>query len=212
MRVKVEMGLDFTGTWYDGSSWSDGVPYMDGNVTVHVDGKRYAHDARSSSEWSEHYNEAIDAAAKRFKVDLDYLMDEGYDELMDIVEKKSPDGRVFAVESVEFESTSDPRKPFRVKNVKFMNPREYEKWLADYEDDADESRKIPPFDSFRVDEGINGANVSKLADAITKDIYRIDDSMSYLDFAMAVARVLKEEYGTHLYKDFVNALSSNLRT
>jgi len=55
---------------------------------------------------------------------------------------------------------------------------------------------------------------SKDSDALSKEInkaiIKIDDSMSYKDFAAAVAKVLRDEYGKHLYKSFVEELNDQL--
>ena len=45
---------------------------------------------------------------------------------------------------------------------------------------------------------------------INKSILKIDDSMSYVDFAHAVAKVLKDEYGKHNYIPFINELKKKL--
>jgi ribonuclease HII len=54
------------------------------------------------------------------------------------------------------------------------------------------------------------ADSDKLAKEIDKAIVKIDDSLSYVDFAHAVAKVLKDEYGSHLYNDFIKELKSKL--
>ena len=55
---------------------------------------------------------------------------------------------------------------------------------------------------------------SKESDALAKEIdkamIKIDDSMSYKDFAIAVATVLRDEYGQHNYKPFMEELKNNL--
>lgn len=51
----------------------------------------------------------------------------------------------------------------------------------------------------------------KLAPKISKAITEIDDSMSYLDFAVAVAQVLEEDYGKHNYEGFVKELKKHLK-
>jgi hypothetical protein len=51
----------------------------------------------------------------------------------------------------------------------------------------------------------------KLAPKISKAITDIDDSMSYVDFAQAVAQVLKDDYGTHNYEGFINELKKHLK-
>tara|TARA_B110000259_G_C14031973_1_gene407153 strand:+ start:3904 stop:4497 length:594 start_codon:yes stop_codon:yes gene_type:complete len=55
---------------------------------------------------------------------------------------------------------------------------------------------------------------SKESDALAKEIdkamIKIDDSMSYKDFAIAVATILRDEYGQHTYKGFIEELKNNL--
>jgi hypothetical protein len=50
----------------------------------------------------------------------------------------------------------------------------------------------------------------KLSSDINRAIVRIDDSMSYVDFAHAVAKVLKDEYGSHNYEPFIKELRKKL--
>jgi hypothetical protein len=50
----------------------------------------------------------------------------------------------------------------------------------------------------------------RLSKEINKSILKIDDSMSYADFAHAVAKVLKDEYGTHNYIPFIKELKKKL--
>jgi hypothetical protein len=50
----------------------------------------------------------------------------------------------------------------------------------------------------------------QLAEDIYNSIIRINDSMSYKDFAFAVARVLEDSYGTHNYDPFISKLKSDL--
>lgn len=61
---------------------------------------------------------------------------------------------------------------------------------------------------------INESNTSKesaaLAKEINKAITKIDDSMSYRDFAIAVAIILKDEYGRQNYAPFIEELKKNL--
>jgi len=54
------------------------------------------------------------------------------------------------------------------------------------------------------------AESDKLSKEINKSILKIDDSMSYVDFAHAVAKVLKDEYGTHNYIPFIKELKKKL--
>lgn len=50
----------------------------------------------------------------------------------------------------------------------------------------------------------------KLSSEINRAISRIDDSMSYVDFAHAVAKILKDEYGSHNYEPFIKELRKKL--
>lgn len=50
----------------------------------------------------------------------------------------------------------------------------------------------------------------KLSSEINRAINRIDDSMSYVDFAHAVAKILKDEYGSHNYEPFIKELRKKL--
>jgi hypothetical protein len=50
----------------------------------------------------------------------------------------------------------------------------------------------------------------KLASEINRAINRIDDSMSYVDLAQAVAKILKDEYGSHNYEPFMKELRKAL--
>ena len=51
----------------------------------------------------------------------------------------------------------------------------------------------------------------ELAIAINAAIEKIDDSMSYVDFAQAVGKVIRDEYGTHLYKEFKKEINKSLK-
>ena len=55
---------------------------------------------------------------------------------------------------------------------------------------------------------------SKESDALAKEIdkamIKIDDSMSYTDFALAVGKILKDEYGKHTFKGFMEVLHKDL--
>lgn len=55
---------------------------------------------------------------------------------------------------------------------------------------------------------------SKESDALAKEIdkamIKIDDSMSYKDFADAVATILRDEYGKHNYSRFIEELKNKL--
>lgn len=60
-------------------------------------------------------------------------------------------------------------------------------------------------------ESVDTQASDKLQLEIAKAIENIDDSMSYKDFAIAVAKVLKEDYGTHNFEPFVEALKAELK-
>jgi hypothetical protein len=46
---------------------------------------------------------------------------------------------------------------------------------------------------------------------ILKAINAVDESLSYEDFALAVASVLKDEYGTHNFVPFLDVLQKALK-
>jgi hypothetical protein len=50
----------------------------------------------------------------------------------------------------------------------------------------------------------------ELAKSIDKAMIKIDDSMSVDDFALACAKILKDEYGSHNYESFIKTLKYNL--
>jgi len=50
----------------------------------------------------------------------------------------------------------------------------------------------------------------QLAEDILASIVRIDDSMPYQDFSIAVARVLEDSYGSHNYAPFIKELEKQL--
>tara|TARA_B110000503_G_scaffold111102_1_gene166263 strand:- start:1659 stop:1871 length:213 start_codon:yes stop_codon:yes gene_type:complete len=58
-----------------------------------------------------------------------------------------------------------------------------------------------------LDESIKSDKLSK---EINKSMIKIDDSMSYEDFALAVGKILKDEYGSHTYKGFMEVLHKDL--
>lgn len=51
---------------------------------------------------------------------------------------------------------------------------------------------------------------SQLASAINSAIEEIDSSMNYRDFAVAVANILENNYGSHLYDKFMEVLHAEL--
>lgn len=62
-----------------------------------------------------------------------------------------------------------------------------------------------------VAEGEGGGSKSQqLSMAINNAMVKIDDSMSYKDFAEAVASILINEYGTHNYAPFMEILHARL--
>ena len=70
--------------------------------------------------------------------------------------------------------------------------------------------KVKNFKQF-VNENITEIDKSiNLSKEISQSIKNIDDSMSYKDFAKAVAYVLVEEYGSHNYQPFLDVLNEEL--
>ena len=57
---------------------------------------------------------------------------------------------------------------------------------------------------------LNENQVSQVFKAINDAISSIDDSLSYKVFAVAIAQILKEEYGTHNIKPFMKVLHDEL--
>lgn len=61
-------------------------------------------------------------------------------------------------------------------------------------------------------ESVNeSAKSEKLAILITKVIDKVDKSLSYKDFAMAVGKILKDDYGSHVYSIFLQELNKELK-
>lgn len=58
---------------------------------------------------------------------------------------------------------------------------------------------------------LNESLSGKLAPKISRAISEIDDSLSYTDFAAAIAQVLREDYGSHNYEGFITELKKNLK-
>ena len=50
----------------------------------------------------------------------------------------------------------------------------------------------------------------KLYVLISKSIGKVDDSLSITDFALAVSKVVKEDYGYHLQDKFIKVVKSEL--
>ena len=55
-----------------------------------------------------------------------------------------------------------------------------------------------------------GSKSQQLTNAINSAMIQIDDSMSYKDFADAVANILIDEYGTHNFTPFMEVLHARL--
>ena len=67
-------------------------------------------------------------------------------------------------------------------------------------------KQVKLFESF-----VNESKKSeKLAAAIDKSMIKIDESMSYTDFALAVGQILRDEYGQHTFKGFMEVLKDDL--
>jgi hypothetical protein len=58
--------------------------------------------------------------------------------------------------------------------------------------------------------GLGSTKSQSLANDINAAMLKIDDSMSYTDFAEAVASILINEYGTHNYSPFMEVLHARL--
>jgi hypothetical protein len=52
--------------------------------------------------------------------------------------------------------------------------------------------------------------VNQVAQAIDDAIASVDDSLGYKEFALAVAKILKEEYGSHNFDGFMEVLHAEL--
>jgi hypothetical protein len=55
-----------------------------------------------------------------------------------------------------------------------------------------------------------GSKAQQAAQAIDKALMGVDESLSYKDFAVAVARVLIDEYGQHNFMPFMDVLHAEL--
>lgn len=49
-----------------------------------------------------------------------------------------------------------------------------------------------------------------LAKAMDNAMIKIDDSMSYTDFALAIGKILREDYGKHTFDGFMKVLHKDL--
>jgi len=58
--------------------------------------------------------------------------------------------------------------------------------------------------------GLGSSQAQTLANLINDAIMQVDESLSYRDFAIAVAIILKEEYGSHNFEKFMEVLHAEL--
>ena len=58
--------------------------------------------------------------------------------------------------------------------------------------------------------GLYESTADLAAKAIDQAISKVDDSLSYKDFALAIANILKNEYGTHNFDPFMEILHAEL--
>jgi hypothetical protein len=65
-------------------------------------------------------------------------------------------------------------------------------------------------DQYLTEAGLGSTKSQSLANAINAAMLQIDDSMSYKDFADAVASILIDEYGTHNFTPFMEVLHARL--
>tara|TARA_R100000544_G_C2215651_1_gene54427 strand:+ start:186 stop:620 length:435 start_codon:yes stop_codon:yes gene_type:complete len=78
-------------------------------------------------------------------------------------------------------------------------------WEEEHEDEKTQNENhISKFDIFE------SKKSEELAKVMNKAIIKIDDSMSYEDFALAVGQILRDEYGQHNFKGFMKVLHKDL--
>ena len=78
-------------------------------------------------------------------------------------------------------------------------------WEEGHEDEKTQNENhISKFDIFESKQS------EALAKAMDKAMIKIDDSMSYEDFALAVGQILRDEYGQHNFKRFMQVLHKDL--
>ena len=78
-------------------------------------------------------------------------------------------------------------------------------WDEDHEDEKTQNEThITKFDIFE------SKKSEALAKAMDKAMIKIDDSMSYEDFALAVGQILRDAYGQHNFKPFMKVLHKDL--
>ena len=78
-------------------------------------------------------------------------------------------------------------------------------WDNEYEDEKTQNENhVPPFDIFE------SKKSEALAKAMDNAMIKIDDSMSYEDFALAVGQILRDDYGKHTFAGFMKVLHKDL--
>lgn len=65
-------------------------------------------------------------------------------------------------------------------------------------------------DRYLTEAGLSSSKAQSLAKLIDDSMEEIDSEMDYRDFAIAVSLVLKDQYGTHNYDEFMKVLHSEL--
>lgn len=78
-------------------------------------------------------------------------------------------------------------------------------WNEEHEDEKTQNENhISKFDIFE------SKKSEALAKAMDKAMIKIDDSMSYADFALAVGQILRDEYGQQNFGPFMKVLHKDL--
>tara|TARA_B110000971_G_C19745619_1_gene379589 strand:+ start:240 stop:665 length:426 start_codon:yes stop_codon:yes gene_type:complete len=78
-------------------------------------------------------------------------------------------------------------------------------WEEEHEDEKTQNENhVSKFNIFE------SKKSEALAKALDKAMIKIDDSMSYEDFALAVGQILRDEYGQHNFKRFMQVLHKDL--
>ena len=78
-------------------------------------------------------------------------------------------------------------------------------WEEGHEDEKTQNENhVPKFNIFE------SKKSEALAKAMDKAMIKIDDSMSYEDFALAVGQILRDEYGQHNFKRYMQVLHKDL--
>ena len=78
-------------------------------------------------------------------------------------------------------------------------------WEEGHEDEKTQNENhISKFDIFE------SKKSEALAKEMDKAMIKIDDSMSYEDFALAVGQILRDEYGQHTYKGCMKVLHKDI--